>query len=189
MENCKSQSSCLASEDAQNLLVLRCDAHAICIEVLCCFRKVCHQNSIIYHLVGKWFECSLLIFSSFQILNLPDLYVKRNVSVIADLWKAFQPVRIAGDICSGITPFPSSGSMNYLYCGVYSYLEDLLSVGNATFIVFTMFLYIFLDFVELKRFSLAYRRFWLPSTRLWTFVDLGVTCQFCSFIICKFSGG
>ncbi|KAF9620306.1 hypothetical protein IFM89_011041 [Coptis chinensis] len=59
-----------------------------------------------------------------KMLNLPD--IKMNTPVLLDLLNAFQPVRIPDSLFSGIQPIPSPGNIDYMYCGIFSFLEGVL---------------------------------------------------------------
>ncbi|KAF9595259.1 hypothetical protein IFM89_038262 [Coptis chinensis] len=59
-----------------------------------------------------------------KMLNLPD--IKMNTPVLLDLLNAFQPIRIPDSLFSGIQPIPSPGNIDYMYCGIFSFLEGVL---------------------------------------------------------------
>ncbi|KAK9285230.1 hypothetical protein L1049_024418 [Liquidambar formosana] len=80
------------------------------------------SNSSVFTSVFKEILCC---FS--KILNLPDIQTEK--SVLSDLLEAFQPIRIPDCIFSGIQPIPSPGSIEYLYCGAFSFVEDILDTA------------------------------------------------------------
>ncbi|KAF9592495.1 hypothetical protein IFM89_015066 [Coptis chinensis] len=59
-----------------------------------------------------------------KMLNLPD--IKMNTPVLLDLLNTFQPIRIPDSLFSGIQPIPSPGNIDYMYCGIFSFLEGVL---------------------------------------------------------------
>ncbi|XP_043702238.1 Fanconi anemia group D2 protein homolog isoform X2 [Telopea speciosissima] len=71
---------------------------------------------------GSVFREILCCFS--KILNLPDIQTEK--AVLSDLLGAFQPVEVPDCLLSSIQPIPSPGNIDYLYCGAYSFLEDVL---------------------------------------------------------------
>ncbi|XP_068656016.1 uncharacterized protein [Aristolochia californica] len=64
-----------------------------------------------------------------KILKLPDLFLLHNFAALSDLLGAFQPDKIEASVFAGIKPFPSPGNVDYLYCGAYSFFEDLLDIA------------------------------------------------------------
>ncbi|KAK2983061.1 hypothetical protein RJ640_006448, partial [Escallonia rubra] len=77
-------------------------------------------------------SCSILkeiLYCFSKMLNLPD--VQTETMVLTDLLEAFQPSKIPDCIFSGIHPIPSAGSIDYLYCGAYFYLEGVLDVAST----------------------------------------------------------
>lgn len=60
-------------------------------------------------------------------LNLPDILMEKLV--LSDLLESFQPIKVPDGIFSGMQLIPSSGSIDYLYLGAYSFLEEALDVG------------------------------------------------------------
>lgn len=64
-----------------------------------------------------------------QMLSLPDIHM--NLSVLSNLLEAFQPVKISDSIFSNAQEIPSPGNLEYLYCGSYSFLEEVLDIGIA----------------------------------------------------------
>ncbi|GMG98870.1 hypothetical protein Nepgr_000710 [Nepenthes gracilis] len=61
-----------------------------------------------------------------RVLNLPD--TMKNKSFVLDLLKDFQPVNRPDSILSDVQLILLSGTLDYLYCGAYSFLEDLLEI-------------------------------------------------------------
>lgn len=64
-----------------------------------------------------------------QILDLPDLQVDKTI--LLDLLSAFQPIKALDLDLPGVQPCPVPGSIEYLYCGAYSFLEDVLDKGKS----------------------------------------------------------
>lgn len=64
-------------------------------------------------------------------LNLPD--IKMNKSVLSDLLEAFQPSKISESVFDGIQPSPSPGTIEYLYLGASSFIEDVLDIGIISY--------------------------------------------------------
>lgn len=60
-------------------------------------------------------------------LNLPDILMEK--SVLLDLLESFQPPNVPDSIFFGMELIPSSGSIEYLYLGAYSFLEEALDAG------------------------------------------------------------
>ncbi|XXG66038.1 hypothetical protein AAC387_Pa05g3593 [Persea americana] len=99
-EHWNTQSASAGNPDINYLVVSKSSvAGSVFGEILCCFSKI---------------------------LSLPDLYAQTNFAILMDLLEAFQPARIPNDIFSSTQPAPSPGNMDYLYCGAYSFLDDLL---------------------------------------------------------------
>lgn len=67
-------------------------------------------------------------------LNLPEMQM--NKPVLSDLLQSFQPVKIPDAIISGLQPVPLSGTIEYLYLGVFSFLEDVLNIGILLFFIY-----------------------------------------------------
>ncbi|XP_030543859.1 Fanconi anemia group D2 protein homolog isoform X2 [Rhodamnia argentea] len=59
-----------------------------------------------------------------EMLNLPD--IQRDTTILSDLLRAFQPLEMPDSNISGMQPRPMPGSIEYLYCGAYSFLENIL---------------------------------------------------------------
>lgn len=74
-------------------------------------------------------------------LNIPDTLMDK--SLLSDLLQSFQPDKISNDIFAGMLLIPSSGSIDYLYLGVYSFLEEALDVGmlvcSFSFVIFLFY--------------------------------------------------
>ncbi|XP_020518624.1 Fanconi anemia group D2 protein homolog isoform X1 [Amborella trichopoda] len=64
-----------------------------------------------------------------KILSFDDLCSKMNVSILRDLLEALQPAGIPDEFFSDIQPLPSSGSLEYLYCGAYAFLDGVLNLA------------------------------------------------------------
>ncbi|GAV74416.1 hypothetical protein CFOL_v3_17896 [Cephalotus follicularis] len=62
-----------------------------------------------------------------KLLNLPDVQMDR--SILSDLLGAFQPVKVPDGAFSEIQPIPSPGTIEYLYLGVYSFVEGVLNIA------------------------------------------------------------
>ncbi|XP_021624026.1 Fanconi anemia group D2 protein homolog isoform X3 [Manihot esculenta] len=60
-----------------------------------------------------------------KMLNLPE--VQGEKTILSDLLEAFQPSKISEIVFSDIQPRPLPGTMEYLYLGAASFLEDVLS--------------------------------------------------------------
>lgn len=75
------------------------------------------------------FYCSnsFLPISYLQMLNLID--VQMHKSVLSDLLEAFQPREVSENVFSGIQHSPSPGTIEYLYLGASSFIEDALDMG------------------------------------------------------------
>ncbi|PIA39633.1 hypothetical protein AQUCO_02600232v1 [Aquilegia coerulea] len=65
-----------------------------------------------------------------KMLNLPD--IKMNTPVLSDLLKAFQPMRVPDSAFTGIQPIPSPGNMDYLYCGVFLFMEGVMDTACSS---------------------------------------------------------
>ncbi|KAA8544885.1 hypothetical protein F0562_019717 [Nyssa sinensis] len=64
-----------------------------------------------------------------KMLNLPDIQMEKLV--LSDLLEAFQPAKILDCFFSCMQLIPSLGNIDYLYCGVYSFLEEVLDIVIA----------------------------------------------------------
>ena len=60
-------------------------------------------------------------------LSLADVNLDKQI--LSDLLEAFQPLKISDSIFSGLQPVPLPGTIEYLYCGAYSFVEDVLDLG------------------------------------------------------------
>lgn len=54
-------------------------------------------------------------------------------SLLLDLLEAFQPTEIPVDSFPDLQPFPSPGTKDYLFIGVYCFYEDILNNGKYLF--------------------------------------------------------
>ena len=63
-------------------------------------------------------------------LSLPDLLLQTNLPILRDMLEAFQPIEKPDSFISALNPVPTVGSIDYLYCGVHSFLEGILETGN-----------------------------------------------------------
>ncbi|XP_057476207.1 uncharacterized protein LOC130764144 isoform X1 [Actinidia eriantha] len=59
-----------------------------------------------------------------KMLNLPDIQAEKLI--LSDLLEAFQPNKIPDCFFSGMQEIHSPGNIEYLYCGAYSFLEEVL---------------------------------------------------------------
>ncbi|KAF8040824.1 hypothetical protein BT93_B2908 [Corymbia citriodora subsp. variegata] len=62
-----------------------------------------------------------------EILNLPD--IQRDITILSDLLRAFQPIEMPESSILGMQPHPLHGSIEHLYCGAYSFLENILDIA------------------------------------------------------------
>ncbi|CAK7340364.1 unnamed protein product [Dovyalis caffra] len=62
-----------------------------------------------------------------KMLNLPG--VQMHKSVLSDFLEAFQPSKISESVFSGLQHTPSHGTIEYLYLGASSFLEDALDMA------------------------------------------------------------
>ncbi|XP_031402622.1 Fanconi anemia group D2 protein homolog isoform X2 [Punica granatum] len=62
----------------------------------------------------------------FKMLNLPNIQTDANL--LSDLLSAFQPNVVPDNAFSGVEPCPLPNSIEYLYHGAYSYLENFLDM-------------------------------------------------------------
>ncbi|XP_047315356.1 Fanconi anemia group D2 protein homolog [Impatiens glandulifera] len=76
-------------------------------------------------IAGSVFKEALNCF--IKIINLPGILIER--SMLSDLLGAFQPREIPCSFFSEMKAAPLPGSINYLYCGAYYFLEELLESG------------------------------------------------------------
>ncbi|XP_020599802.1 Fanconi anemia group D2 protein homolog isoform X2 [Phalaenopsis equestris] len=60
------------------------------------------------------------------ILSIGELYHGENLRILKDLLEVFQPTEALQDFFSGLQQHPAPGSIDYMYCGVYSFLEGIL---------------------------------------------------------------
>lgn len=60
-------------------------------------------------------------------LNLPDILTEKML--LSDLLESLQPLKVPDCTFSGMNMIPTSGSIDYLYIGAYSFLAEALDVG------------------------------------------------------------
>lgn len=60
-------------------------------------------------------------------LNLPDILTEKKL--LSDLLESLQPLKVSECYFSGMNIIPLAGSIDYLYIGAYSFLEEALDVG------------------------------------------------------------
>lgn len=72
-------------------------------------------------------------------LNLPDIQIHKTI--LSDLLQSFQPINITDSIFSSIQPVPLTGTVEYFYLGVFSFLDGVLIVGTF-FVPITLTLFI-----------------------------------------------
>lgn len=65
--------------------------------------------------------------SQMQMLNNPDILDDK--SAVSDLLEAFQPINTPQSFFQGMQLVPATGSIDYLYCGTYYFLEGVFDVG------------------------------------------------------------
>ncbi|KAI0501331.1 hypothetical protein KFK09_016275 [Dendrobium nobile] len=79
-----------------------------------------------------------------RILSLDEVYHQENFGILKDLLEAFQSTEVPCNFFSGLQQLPTPGSIDYMYCGVYSFLEGTLeksflsSFSLASEVVFTL---------------------------------------------------
>ncbi|CAH8305407.1 unnamed protein product [Eruca vesicaria subsp. sativa] len=78
------------------------------------------SESLIYTMV-----CKEVLFCFSKMLTLPGFETDR--SLLLGLLEAFQPTEIPVDSFPDLQPFPSPGTKNYFFIGVYCFLEDILN--------------------------------------------------------------
>ncbi|KAG0463482.1 hypothetical protein HPP92_019551 [Vanilla planifolia] len=61
-----------------------------------------------------------------RMLCLDEIYHPENLQILRDMLEAFQATEALGGYFSGFQPLPSSGSIDYLYCGVHLFFESIL---------------------------------------------------------------
>ncbi|CAN0890521.1 Fanconi anemia group D2 protein homolog [Linum grandiflorum] len=62
-----------------------------------------------------------------KIINLPDILVDK--STLSDLLQAFHSSNMSSDVISGIQPIPSPGTIEYLYLGAFSFVDDVMDIA------------------------------------------------------------
>ena len=60
-------------------------------------------------------------------MNLSD--IQRDVNILADLLHAFQPSELPESNFLHMQPGLLPGSTEYLHCGAYTFLENVLNIG------------------------------------------------------------
>ncbi|RID50033.1 hypothetical protein BRARA_H00789 [Brassica rapa] len=78
------------------------------------------SESLIYTMV-----CKEVLFCFSKMLTLPGF--ETDKSLLLDLLEAFQPTDIPVDSFADLQPFPSPGTKDYLFIGVYCFFEDILN--------------------------------------------------------------
>lgn len=78
------------------------------------------SESLIYTMV-----CKEVLFCFSKMLTLPGF--ETDKSLLLDLLEAFQPTEIPVASFPDLQPFPSPGTKDYMYIGVYCFFEDILS--------------------------------------------------------------
>ncbi|KAI3939421.1 hypothetical protein MKW98_022289 [Papaver atlanticum] len=73
---------------------------------------------------GSVFSEILFCFS--KMLKLPD--TQMDMQLLLDLLEAFQPIGVP-ELVLSINPLPSAGSIDYMYCGAYSFLEGVMDIA------------------------------------------------------------
>ncbi|RZC45948.1 hypothetical protein C5167_038896 [Papaver somniferum] len=71
---------------------------------------------------GSVFSEILFCFS--KMLKLPQM----DMQLLLDLLEAFQPIGVP-ELVLSINPLPSAGSIDYMYCGAYSFLEGVMDIA------------------------------------------------------------
>ncbi|KAI3969598.1 hypothetical protein MKX01_020159 [Papaver californicum] len=69
---------------------------------------------------------SEVLFCVSKMLKLPD--IQMDMQLLLDLLEAFQPIGVP-EIVLSISPLPSAGSIDYMYCGAYSFLEGVMDIA------------------------------------------------------------
>ncbi|KAK3126398.1 hypothetical protein QOZ80_7AG0555960 [Eleusine coracana subsp. coracana] len=99
-DNWSSYSSSAGNPDIPYMVVPRSSiASSVCKEVLACYRKL---------------------------LAIPHLLNQSNLSVLKQLLQTLQPAENFDDILSEFHPSLASSNFDYLYCGTYKMLEDIV---------------------------------------------------------------
>ncbi|XP_034701631.1 Fanconi anemia group D2 protein homolog [Vitis riparia] len=62
-----------------------------------------------------------------MMLRLADINLDKPI--LTGLLEAFQPIKMQDSIFSGLQPIPLPGTIEYLYCGAYSFVEDVLDLA------------------------------------------------------------
>ncbi|EEF39794.1 conserved hypothetical protein [Ricinus communis] len=102
-EHWKVHSASAGNPDIGNLVFSKSSVSiSVSKEILCCFRKF---------------------------LNLPDVQMEK--AVLSDLLEAFQSSKISEVVLSSIQPSPLPGTIEFLYLGASSFLEDVLNTASS----------------------------------------------------------
>ncbi|RVW85871.1 hypothetical protein CK203_035286 [Vitis vinifera] len=64
-----------------------------------------------------------------MMLRLADINLDKPI--LTGLLEAFQPIKMQDSIFSGLQPIPLPGTIEYLYCGAYSFVEDVLDLAYS----------------------------------------------------------
>ncbi|KAL8138162.1 hypothetical protein V2J09_004163 [Rumex salicifolius] len=76
---------------------------------------------------GSVFQETLSFF--YKVLMLPETW--SNKSFLVELFEAFQSADMSDGILSDMQPSPLPGTIGYLYCGAYSFLEGILDTVSS----------------------------------------------------------
>ncbi|GJN24532.1 hypothetical protein PR202_gb12276 [Eleusine coracana subsp. coracana] len=107
-DNWSSYSSSAGNPDIPYMVVPRSSiASSVCKEVLACYRKL---------------------------LAIPHLLNQSNLSVLKQLLQTLQPAENFDDILSEFHPSLASSNFDYLYCGTYKMLEDIIDPASDVLI-------------------------------------------------------
>ncbi|KAI3921745.1 hypothetical protein MKX01_005434 [Papaver californicum] len=69
---------------------------------------------------------SEVLFCVSKMLKLSD--IQMDMQLLLDLLEAFQPIGVP-EVVLSINPLPSAGSIDYMYCGAYSFLEGVMDIA------------------------------------------------------------
>lgn len=67
-----------------------------------------------------------------QVFAYPDLTLSANYPVFKELLSAFSSAEGANELAAELLPRPSTGSIEHIFCGAYSYLDSLHDAGIAS---------------------------------------------------------
>ncbi|XP_078437577.1 fanconi anemia group D2 protein isoform X2 [Wolffia australiana] len=79
-------------------------------------------------LVGS-FVCQEIFYCFGKIMNMRELFDYTNIPVLKDLLGILQPTSMPGDFVLSIEPPPSPGNIDFLYCGAFSFLEEVFNTA------------------------------------------------------------